>query len=77
MNTDCLLPLENQIDWKSHVVWVDYLDRHRIVDKIIEFHSRLDEKSLCLLLKKNRRLWEDHLQLYSFFNTINLNDTIL
>ena len=67
VNTDCLLPLEDTINWKQHVVWVEYNQRHLIADKISEFHNTHNEDSLNGLFKKNRRLWEDYLNLYSFF----------
>jgi hypothetical protein len=62
-----LLPLEEIINWKQHVVWVEYNQRHLIADKISEFHNTHNEDSLNGLFKKNRRLWEDYLSLYSFF----------
>jgi hypothetical protein len=69
VNTDCLLPLSQIIDWKQHVVWVEYNDRHAIGEIISAFHKRQDEAALNNVFLKNRALWEQHLQLYSFFNT--------
>lgn len=69
VNTDCFLPLEDFIDWKQHVVWVNYNERHLIVDKIVAFHTLHNESSLNALFLKNRRLWEDYLQLYPFFKS--------
>lgn len=74
VNTDCLLPLEDKIDWKKHVVWVEYKDCHLIADKIAAFHSKLDETSLNKLFESNRKLWVNHLQLLSYFKTL-LNET--
>lgn len=70
VNTDCLLPLEDKIDWKKHVVWVEYEDRHDIEKKIIAFHQKLDETSLNNLFESNRNLWENHLQLLPYFKTL-------
>jgi hypothetical protein len=67
VNTDCLLPLEEIINWKQHVVWVEYNQRHLIADKISEFHNTHNQDSLNGFFEKNRRLWEDYLNLYSFF----------
>ncbi|MFL0352422.1 exostosin family protein [Xanthomarina sp. GH4-25] len=69
VNTDCLLPLSHIIDWEKHVVWVEYNERHLIAEKIAGFHSLHDETSLNQLFLKNRQLWKEHIQLYSFFNT--------
>lgn len=69
INTDCMLPLVNSIDWKKHMVWVEYNERHLITDRIIEFHHKLNNKRLNDLFKKNRQLWEDKLRLKTFFKT--------
>jgi hypothetical protein len=70
INTDCLLPLEDKIEWKKHVVWVEYKDRHFIEAKINEFHSKLDENSLNDLFECNRQLWLKHLQILPYFKTL-------
>lgn len=70
INTDCLLPLEGKIDWKKHVVWVEYAERHSIKEKIVEFHSKLDEESLNNLFECNRKLWLNQLQLLPYFKTL-------
>ena len=74
VNTDCLLPLEDKIDWEKHVVWVEYKDRHHIEEKIVNFHSKLDEISLNELFKSNRKLWENHLKMLPYFKTL-LNES--
>jgi len=70
INTDCLLPLEEVIQWKNHVVWVEYHEREKIAEKILEFHSTLNEESMNALFDANRRLWRDHLQRSSYFKTL-------
>ena len=69
VNTDCFLPLESKINWKEHVVWVEYKERHLIAEKIYNFHKKHDNASLNKLFLANRKLWEEYLQLYAFFNT--------
>lgn len=68
VNTDCLLPLDDKINWNEHVVWVEYNERHLIADKIYNFHKKHDNTSINKLFLKNRKLWEQQLQLYTFFN---------
>ena len=67
IHTDGYLPLSDEIDWKAHVVWVDYKDRHRISEILLDFHQQLDQKSLRDLFRKNRKLWEEKLTLSGFF----------
>ena len=67
VHTDGYLPLSNVIDWKKHVVWVDYKDRHQMANILLDFHQKLDQDSLSALLKNNRMLWENKLTLSGFF----------
>ena len=41
VNTDCLLPFEEEINWKNHVVWVEWKDRKNIVEILSEFHQNI------------------------------------
>lgn len=67
VHTDGLLPLEDQIKWESHVVWVSYHDRKLIGERVKEFHSKLDRKEFEELLNKNRNLWIEKLSMDGFF----------
>lgn len=67
VHTDGFLPLSDEIDWKSHVVWVDYKDRHHISEILLDFHKQLNQDDLLALFKKNRKLWEEKLTLSGFF----------
>lgn len=67
INTDCILPFENQIDWKNYVIWVEEENEAYISDNILDFHSGLNTETLNKQFQKNRELWETHLRLGSFF----------
>lgn len=41
INTDCLMPCEDKIDYKSLLVWVEEMEVNKLVDRIIGFHNRL------------------------------------
>lgn len=62
VNTDCILPFEEQIKWKSHVVWVEWDQIKHINDIILNFHNQLDSKNFHDLQAKNRNLWLTRLQ---------------
>lgn len=72
VHTDGYLPLVDTIDWKAHVVWVDYKDRHKTSEILLAFHQQLDQDSLITLFKKNRKLWEEKLTLSGFFEAQKL-----
>lgn len=63
VNTDCLLPFERQINWRKHVVWVEWSERHLIAEKILEFHKLHTPESFELLQKENRSIWVNDLNL--------------
>lgn len=67
VHTDGYLPLSDVIDWKEHVVWVDYKERHKLSEILLDFHKQLDQESLIALFQKNRKLWEEKLTLSGFF----------
>ena len=69
INTDCSLPLDEVIPWKEHVVWVEYRERHRVAQKVTEFHQALSETDFIALQQANRNLWKDYLTLGGFFKT--------
>ena len=66
LDSDGLLPLSKIIDWKKHVVWVDWHERFNIAEKIIDFHKSLNEESMQALGASNRALWESNLQTGGF-----------
>lgn len=70
INTDCALPFDKQIDWKKHVVWVEYNERFQVAQKIEQFHASLSKDDFIDLQLSNRKLWEEQLTLSGFF--INL-----
>ena len=69
INTDCSLPLDEVIPWKEHVVWVQYRERHRVAQKVTEFHQALSETDFIALQQANRNLWKANLTLGGFFKT--------
>ncbi len=39
INTNCILPFENIINWRKHCIWVEYDDISHIESIIMDFHS--------------------------------------
>ncbi len=62
IDTDCVLPFEEEIDWRAHLVWVDAADVRRCGQVLAEFHARLSPTALQGLQEANRRLWESWLE---------------
>lgn len=67
VNTDCLLPLPDQINWKEHVVWVEESQINSIGDIILDFHHKLTPASFRSLQTKNRKFWKEQMRIGMFF----------
>ena len=63
INTDCILPLNEEVNWKEHMVWVEWEERHLIADKIIEFHKSLSPEKFIQIQFNNRKLWKEKLNI--------------
>lgn len=73
VNTDCSLPLQGDIDWKKHLVWVEYKDRYKVGDILKNFHVNLSEYDFLELQIRNRKLWEEKLGYGGFFRNFVSN----
>ncbi|MBX2898806.1 MAG: exostosin family protein [Cyclobacteriaceae bacterium] len=67
INTDCLLPFFDAINWREHVVWINWEDREHIPKLIYEFHSKLSSSDFRNLQLSNRNLWKDRLSVKGVF----------
>lgn len=61
VNTDCILPFDNIIDWKKYCVWVEKDEITHIGDILTRFHDSLSDEQFKQLQKDCRALWEKHL----------------
>ena len=61
IDTDCVLPFDNIIDWRKCCVWVDEKDLDMVADKVAEYHTAISNEDFKELQRTCRRLWENHL----------------
>ena len=73
VNTDCILPLDDEIDWKQHCIWVEDYELDNIINKIDIFHRKMSNNNIKQLQIQNRRLWIDKLTYYGFYKSFNSN----
>lgn len=71
VDTDCVLPYEQFIDWKKFCVIVDAKDLARLDEKILEFHDRLSEADFENLQRACRNIWEEWLSPLGFFKNFH------
>lgn len=71
MNTDAVLPFENLIDWKKHVIWVEDKNLNSLGKALADFHSRTSEKELMAMQKANREIYQTYLSPYGFYRHLH------
>lgn len=69
VNTDCILPLDNEIDWKQHCIWVEVYELDNICDRINTFHRMLSNDDYEQLQIQNRKIWFDKMTFHGFFKS--------
>ncbi|RCW36719.1 exostosin family protein [Marinilabilia salmonicolor] len=70
VNTDCILPFDQFIDWKSHVVWIDQKDISKADEILSEFHLSIHPDDFTGLQAANRELWEKYLSMDGFYSNL-------
>ena len=71
VNTDCLLPFEDQINWKNHLVWVEWKDRKDIATIVSDFHKKITNEDFINIQINNRKLWKETLSLNNLMQFLN------
>ncbi len=61
VNTNCILPFEDRIDWRKHVVWIEWKERNEIAKSIRDFHCKMSDGQFRELQHENRNLWGSRL----------------
>lgn len=64
VNTDCVLPFDNIIDWKKYCIWVEESEVGMIATKVAEFHNMISDQEFQNLQLSCRHLWEEYLNIY-------------
>lgn len=67
VDTDCVLPYDDIIDYTDYVVWVDSDEIPYIDEKIAEFHDSLSREEFLELQLACRNLWVNYLSADGFY----------
>ena len=70
LNTDCVLPLSDIINYNEFVCIVDYKDLRRLDRKICEFYDALDEEAFVSMQKKAREAFETRLNVKNYLSYV-------
>jgi hypothetical protein len=71
VDTDCVLPLEEEIDWRTLCVWVDARRVDSIADSVRSFHERLSPEAFVELQRLARATWEEFLSPLGFVRALD------
>ena len=78
INTDCVLPLDEIIDYKEYMIWVEQEEIPYIAEKVIDFHESLSNNTFKDLQVECRNLWKDFLTKNGFFReSTTCNEVII
>lgn len=71
VDTDCVLPYQEFIDWDKRIVLVEYENLDQIVDKVLEFHNKLTPGEFEELQVANRELWRTMLSVRGYYQNFH------
>lgn len=71
INTDCVLPFEEWIDWKRYCVWIEEREVPHIAERVAQFHESLSPVEFKDRQHACRRLWTEWLSPYGFFKNLH------
>jgi len=60
LDTDCVLPYENIIDWKEQALIIPESDINNIVDILVDYHKNLSASRILEIQVKNRNIWKEY-----------------
>jgi hypothetical protein len=70
VNTDCVLPLADEIDYDKFVVFADYRDIPKLGKIAAEFYNKISTADFIVMQKKAREVFVKYLNVEAFLNHI-------
>lgn len=67
VNTDCILPFDDKIDYRQYCVWVEEHEIPHIAEKVLDFHRSLSPTQFMELQKACFELWRNWLSMDGFY----------
>ncbi len=71
IDTDCLLPFQDAIEYKAIFPWIDMKDLPDASEILLDFHSRLSAEDFKNLQVTCRNLWIEHMTADGFFRDLS------
>ncbi len=74
IDTDCLLPWHDQIDYKALFPWIELHELPHAAEKLLDFHHNLSESDFIDLQHACRKLWEEQFTADGFYSRFAAHD---
>lgn len=71
LDTDCVLPYEDKIDWKAAVVWIEEAEEYRVAEALLDFHQSLNPNEFIERQHYCREIWLKYLSKEGFENNLS------
>jgi hypothetical protein len=71
IDTDCVLPFMDKVDWKKYVLWLDEKEVGSIAEKIISFHNSLSEAEFEQRQLDCRKFYDEYISPVAFFSNMH------
>jgi hypothetical protein len=72
IDTDCVLPWEDFVDWHNHIIRIPLCELEKAGEIVENWHNRHSREELELLASENRLIWETYLSPHGFFSKLHL-----
>lgn len=72
VNTDCVLPFQEHVDWKKYVIWVPESDANKTDQILLDFHHQIHPDDFLTLQKNIRQFYVQYLTGKGFYSHLNL-----
>lgn len=66
IDTDCILPYKDEINYENHCLIVKSANIHELNDRIIDHFNSLSQADFRKIQESNRKLWEKYFQTDNF-----------
>jgi hypothetical protein len=70
VNSRCVLPFENEIDWQKLCIWIEESKINHIDEIILDYHNKISNDEFMAKQKECRRIWCEYLSPHGFYSKI-------
>lgn len=72
IDTDCVLPFDEFIDWKKQMLWIGRSEISQLAERLLAFHSQISPGDFEEMQFNCRKLYEEWIRPEAFFNKLSL-----